>query len=63
MNHTDIEKETKTNLKSTEEKNKKPLTTGISHYMMYLKLQIICKQYTTKNSYLDHLPRSVIVIL
>lgn len=29
--------------------------TGISHYMMYLKIQVICKQYTTKNSYFDHL--------
>ena len=29
---------------------------------MYLKLQIIRKQNTTKNSYLDHLLRSVIVI-
>lgn len=46
-----------------KKKTKKPLTTGISHYIMYLKLQIICKQYTTKNSYLDHLLRSVIVIL
>lgn len=43
-------------------KENKRLATGYSHYMMERKLQIICKQHTTKNSSLDHLLTSVALI-
>lgn len=42
-------KQTKTPFLKIKERKKK---TGVSHYM-YLKIQIICKQYTTKNSYIS----------